>query len=51
MLVFLVIMIDQGRTLKMLDAITAAVALFTHFDRYIVSDLALSGPVKHAGIS
>ena len=50
-LVFFVIMIDQGRTFKMLDAITATVAFFTHFDRYIFPGLALPGPVKYAGIS
>ena len=50
-LVFFVLMIDQGRTFKMLDAITATVALFTHFDRYILPGLPLPGPVQHTRIS
>ena len=49
-LVFSVIMKNQGRALKMFDAIAATVAFFTYFDRYIFTGLALSGPMEHAWI-
>jgi hypothetical protein len=51
MFVFRIVMIDKGRTFKMLNAITAAVAFFADFDRYILPGLPLPGPVKHARIS
>ena len=49
-LVVLIVMIDQGRALKMLDTIATTVAIIADFHRYVLTGPALPGPMQNTRI-